>query len=144
MNPAAVQTIGAATVIDPEAPGAIKRVLAATGGRGARVIVDAVGTLLDTAITVAAKGHRSSSSGWTRAKQVEFDPVDGVTVTSGTCPVALDTLAAHQDLFRPIISDRLPITQWPKVERLFLNSESAGKILVRMTDVCTSQPWSVA
>jgi threonine dehydrogenase-like Zn-dependent dehydrogenase len=109
---------GASLVIDPTAEPLVAEVRDATGGLGVEVVVDAVGTLLPDALESLRKGGLALIFGLAAGATVEIEPsriverelrVEGVYITKGTFPLALDLLAQRGDLFAPLISEVLPL-----------------------------------
>jgi threonine dehydrogenase-like Zn-dependent dehydrogenase len=138
---ALARDLGADHVLDPADPETPERIAALIGGHGAATVIDALGTLLDTALRLVAKGGEIFVFGVNHAAEIKIKPavivdkevtIRGVYIAKGTFPLALQLLGAHQELFGKIVSDRIPIEQWARAKDLLMSGTAPGKILVTM------------
>jgi (R,R)-butanediol dehydrogenase / meso-butanediol dehydrogenase / diacetyl reductase len=100
-------------VVDPTAEPLAEAVDKATKGRGADVVVDAVGTLLPDALSCLVKGGRALVFGLDASATVDVRPsliaerelrVEGVYITRGTFPLALELLNQRGEVFAPLLT----------------------------------------
>jgi threonine dehydrogenase-like Zn-dependent dehydrogenase len=140
---ALARELGATYVVDPTAPGAVEEILGHTNGRGAGVVIDALGTLLDTALQVVAKAGEIFVFGVNHGRRIEITPseivdkelsIHGIYIANGTFPLALRLLSEHEDLFSKIVTDRVPIEDWERAREMLMEREAVGKILVTVGD----------
>ena len=133
--------LGADRVVDPTEPGALEQIAELAGGYGAPTVIDAVGTLLDTALTVVAKGGQIFVFGVNHAAEVTIKPavivdkevtINGIYIAKGTFPLAVSLLAAHPELFGKIVTHLFPIDSWELAKETLIAGKAAGKILVTM------------
>ena len=131
--------MGADHVVDPTEPGALDRIAELVGGHGSPVVIDALGTLLQSALTLVAKGGEIFVFGVNHAAEITISPaaivdkevnIRGIYIAKGTFPLAVRLLAAHPDLFGKVVSDRFPIEEWESAKQLLMSGQAAGKILV--------------
>jgi threonine dehydrogenase-like Zn-dependent dehydrogenase len=129
--------LGADAVVDPRDDAHLERILDLTGG--ARVVVDTLGTLLSTAVAVAAKRGQILVFGIDETATVSIRPstivareltIEGVYISRGTFPAALNLLARNQDLFAQVVSDHIDLAEWQAAKTLLLSNGATGKILV--------------
>ena len=134
---ARARVLGADAVVDPSDDTHVQRITDLTGG--ARVVVDTLGTLLSTAVTVAGKRGQILVFGIDETATVPVKPsmivakeltIEGVYISRGTFPAALNLLARHQDLFAQVVSDHIDLSQWQTAKALLLANGASGKILV--------------
>jgi 2-desacetyl-2-hydroxyethyl bacteriochlorophyllide A dehydrogenase len=131
------RALGADWVVSPRDPSHEEEILRHTGG--ARVVVDTLGTLLGTAVAVAAKRGQILIFGIDETATVAVHPahivakeltIEGVYIARGTMPSALKLLAQHPDKFSQIVTDRIPLTDWETAKKSLLSNAAAGKVLV--------------
>lgn len=124
-----------ATVVVPEDLG--EAVAAATGGRGASVVIDAVGGLLEPAMKVIAPAGRIllfgahpavSSVDALRLLYAEIS-ITGVFTALHTFPRAVRLLEDHWQRLEMIVSHRLPLDRFDDAIAAMRSSES-GKVLL--------------
>jgi 2-desacetyl-2-hydroxyethyl bacteriochlorophyllide A dehydrogenase len=110
--------VGADVVIDPTEESLVDAVRKRTGGIGAAVVVDAVGSLLPDALACLRKGGRALIFGLDHRARCSISPsdvasrelaIEGVYITNGTFPLALDLLASRSEEFAQLITDRLEL-----------------------------------
>ncbi|ART68245.1 hypothetical protein BTO20_06275 [Mycobacterium dioxanotrophicus] len=135
--------LGADHVVDPRGGDASLQIAAVVGERGATTVIDAVGTLLPTALQVVAKGGEILVFGVDRVGEVTIAPstivdkeisIHGVYIAKGTFPLALKLLECHQDLFAKIVTDVYPLDEWEEAKVALCGQKAAGKILVLVDD----------
>jgi threonine dehydrogenase-like Zn-dependent dehydrogenase len=133
--------VGADYVVDPLTPGAEAHIAELVGASGSPTVIDALGTLLPTALSLASRGGEVILFGVNHAAEVTISPADivdkdltihGVYIHKGTFDLALRLLAQHPELFSKIITHRIPIEEWETAKLLLMNGTAAGKILVTM------------
>lgn len=133
--------MGADHVVDPTEPDALAKIAGLTDGHGAPVVIDTLGTLLESALHIVAKSGAVFLFGVNHAAEITIKPsvivdkevsIHGVYIAKGTFPLALRLLAAHQDLFAKVVSDRIPLDEWDSAKDLLMSGKAAGKILVTM------------
>jgi 2-desacetyl-2-hydroxyethyl bacteriochlorophyllide A dehydrogenase len=109
---------GADVVVDPTVEPLREAVRAATDGLGAHVVVDAVGTLLDSALECLRKGGQILIFGLDDTARTTIAPsliatrelsIEGSYITRGTFPLALALLTERQAQFRALITDRVEL-----------------------------------
>jgi 2-desacetyl-2-hydroxyethyl bacteriochlorophyllide A dehydrogenase len=112
------RAVGADITLDPasvDVPGTVR---AATDGLGAHVVIDAVGTLLDSGVACLRKGGQLLIFGLNEAAEVTTKPstivnrelkIEGSYITNGTFPQAIALLDQHEDIFRTLITDTLSL-----------------------------------
>lgn len=131
--------VGADHVVDPTGGDGVDEILALVGRRGAPVVIDALGTLLEEALHIVGKGGEVFVFGVNHAAQITLTPalvvdkevsIHGIYIAKGTFPLALKILTDNQDLFGKIISDRIPLEEWDTARTLLLSGSTAGKILI--------------
>jgi 2-desacetyl-2-hydroxyethyl bacteriochlorophyllide A dehydrogenase len=133
--------LGADIVCDPKAQ-PLKEVIAnATDGIGVEVAIDAVGTLLPDAVSVVQKGGRVLVFGLNFRAEALLSPaeiasreivIEGVYIANGTFPRALSLLAERPEIFRPLITHRLPLDDfWEGVRAM--QRGSAVKVILDPT-----------
>jgi (R,R)-butanediol dehydrogenase / meso-butanediol dehydrogenase / diacetyl reductase len=135
---AAAARHGADLVVDPTTESLADRVAQATDGIGVDVAIDAVGSLLADAVAAVRKGGRALVFGLNFRAQATLSPADiasrevaieGVYIANGTFPLALELLAAHPAIFRPLITHRLPLDAfWDGIEAM--REGSAMKVML--------------
>jgi (R,R)-butanediol dehydrogenase / meso-butanediol dehydrogenase / diacetyl reductase len=119
---------GADVVCDPAQDPIDEVVGAATGGVGAEIAIDAVGSLLSDAVAAVRKGGRVLVFGLNFRAQATLSPADlasrevtieGVFIANGTFPLAIDLLATHPETFHPLITHRLALESfWEGIEAM--------------------------
>lgn len=133
--------IGADHVVDPREPDSLARIMELVGGHGAPTVIDALGTLLESALTLVSKGGEIFSFGVNHEAKVTISQavivdkevtIHGVYIAKGTFPLALKLLSDHQDLFAKVVSHRIPLSEWERAKSLLMSGESPGKILITM------------
>jgi len=131
--------LGADHVIDPSQNDALERIAQLAGGHGVPTVIDSVGTLLRSALTLVAKGGEVFVFGVDHAAEITIAPttivdkevsIHGIYIAKGTFPLAMSLLSAHQELFGKIVTDRYPIDEWERAKHTLVNTSAAGKILV--------------
>ena len=131
------KALGADAVVDPRDETHLQRIIDLTGG--ARVVVDTLGTLLATAVAVAGKRGQILVFGIDETATIPIKPslivakeltIEGVYISRGTFPAALNLLARNQDLFAHVVSDRIDLAQWQTAKTMLLSNGAAGKILI--------------
>ncbi len=109
---------GATTVIDPGSEDIKQRVLDATRGRGADVVVEAVGPMIDTCIQIAGSGARVIQFGHDESAWVSIPParivykelqIYGVFLAKFTFEPAKQLLEQGTLPLETIVSHRLPL-----------------------------------
>lgn len=133
--------MGADHVVDPTEPDSLERIMKLVGGHGAPTVIDALGTLLESALTLVSKGGEIFSFGVNHDARVtitqaiivdkEVD-IHGVYIARGTFPLALKLLSDHQDLFAKVVSHRIPLSEWERAKSLLMSGQAPGKILITM------------
>ena len=135
--------LGADHVVDPASPGSVERIAELVGEHGAPTVIDALGTLLPTALSLVARGGEIVLFGVNHAAEVTVPPaaivdkditIHGVYIHKGTFDLALRLLSQHPDVFRKIVTRRIPIDEWERAKELLLSGRAPGKILVTMGD----------
>ena len=105
------------------------------------VIAIALGTLLNTALGLVAKGGEIFVFGVNHAAEITIRPavivdkeasIRGIYIAKGTFPLALRLLSAHPELFGKIVSHRVPLEDWDHARDLLMSGQAPGKILVTM------------
>ena len=138
---ALARDVGADYVVDPTDPETPGRIAALLGGHGAATVIDALGTLLTTALRLVAKGGEIFVFGVNHAAEITIRPavivdkevsIRGIYIAKGTFPLALRLLSAHQELFGKIVSHRIAIEDWDRARDLLMSGQAPGKILVTM------------
>jgi threonine dehydrogenase-like Zn-dependent dehydrogenase len=141
-NPARAKValdIGADFVVDPSEPESLERIAELVGGHGAPTVIDALGTLLESALTLVSKGGEIFSFGVNHGAHVTISQsvivdkevtIHGVYIAKGTFPLALKLLNDHQDLFAKVVSHRIPLGEWERAKTLLMSGEAPGKILI--------------
>lgn len=133
--------MGADHAVDPTGTDGGEQILTLLGGRGAPVVIDALGTLLEDALHIVSTGGKVFVFGVNHAARITVTPtlivdkevsIHGIYIAKGTFPLALQILAQNQELFGKIISDRIPIEEWERARDLLLSGRTAGKILITM------------
>jgi 2-desacetyl-2-hydroxyethyl bacteriochlorophyllide A dehydrogenase len=129
---------GADVVVDPSAESVADVVRKHTGGLGAEVAIDAVGSLLPDALDSLRKGGKAIVFGMDDRARCEVAPsriatrelsIEGVYITRGTFPLALELLAERTEEFAALITHRIPLEEIASgVEAM--RDGSAVKVLV--------------
>ncbi len=110
--------LGADRVIDPRAEDVAAAVRELTGGRGADVAVDAVGSQLPDAIMSVGKTGRVFTFGLNERSTVQLQPallaykeisVHGVYIAKGTFPMAIRMLADNRLGFERLLTRGYPL-----------------------------------
>jgi threonine dehydrogenase-like Zn-dependent dehydrogenase len=131
--------LGADAVVDPTDPGASEQWLTHLGEYGAKTVIDALGTLLPTALEVVARGGEIVLFGVNHQAEVTIHPTEivdkdltiyGTYIHRGTFALALRLLAQHPDLFSQIITHRLRLDEWEVARKLLISGQAPGKILI--------------
>jgi 2-desacetyl-2-hydroxyethyl bacteriochlorophyllide A dehydrogenase len=129
---------GADFVLDPTSESVAEVVRAHTGGLGAEVVIDAVGSLLADAVDSLRKGGKAIVFGMDDRARSEVAPsliatrelsIEGVYITKGTFPLALELLAARTEEFAALITHRVPLGEVAAGVEAMRNG-SAVKVLV--------------
>jgi threonine dehydrogenase-like Zn-dependent dehydrogenase len=143
-NPARAELayrMGADHVVDPTTPGAEARMAELVGGKGSPTVIDALGTLLPTALNLVSRGGEIVLFGVNHAAHVTISPADivdkdltihGVYIHKGTFDLALRLLSQHQELFGTVVTTRIPIEEWETAKELLMSGAAPGKILITM------------
>ncbi|OPX13269.1 zinc-binding dehydrogenase [Mycobacterium sp. AT1] len=112
--------LGADAVIDPKDGPVVDAVKAATGGRGASCIVEAVGSQLDSAIEMAADQARIAVLGINSANRASFPPMEvtvkelhihGAFLMRYTMKAALDLIQSRALPLEHVVSHVLPLDE---------------------------------
>jgi (R,R)-butanediol dehydrogenase/meso-butanediol dehydrogenase/diacetyl reductase len=111
---------GATMIVDPTKDDIRERVLAETNGRGADVVVEAVGPMIDTCIQIAGPGARLIQFGHDESAWVKVPParivykelqIFGVFLAKFTFESAKDLLEQGSLPLNQIVSHRLPLSR---------------------------------
>jgi 2-desacetyl-2-hydroxyethyl bacteriochlorophyllide A dehydrogenase len=131
--------MGASIVIDPVSESVRTAVDDATGGLGVEVVVDAVGSLLDSGIGAVRPGGNVLVFGLNQRAAVTVRPADiasreigihCVYIANGTFPLALELLTRHPEAFNPLITHQLPLEEfWTGIETM--RSGDGVKVLLQ-------------
>jgi threonine dehydrogenase-like Zn-dependent dehydrogenase len=112
--------LGADEVIDPRATDVVAAVRDLTGGRGADVAVDAVGTQLREAVLSVGKAGRVLTFGLNERATATLEPsalaygeisIRGVYIAKGTFQRAIDLLADNRMGFERLITRTYPLEE---------------------------------
>jgi 2-desacetyl-2-hydroxyethyl bacteriochlorophyllide A dehydrogenase len=131
--------LGADHVVNPADEGSSQHITSLVGSHGAAVVIDALGTLLPTALELVARGGEIVLFGVNHAAQVTISPsqivdkdltIHGVYIHKGTFDLALRLLSQHPDVFAPIITQRISIDEWERARELLMSGAAPGKIIV--------------
>jgi 2-desacetyl-2-hydroxyethyl bacteriochlorophyllide A dehydrogenase len=131
--------LGADEVIDPRSTDVAAAVRDLTSGRGADVVVDAVGSQLRDAVLAAAKTGRVYTFGLNERATATFEPstlayreisIHGVYIAKGTFPRAIELLADNRLGFERLITRRYPLDDVGQAID-DLRSGSVAKILLK-------------
>jgi threonine dehydrogenase-like Zn-dependent dehydrogenase len=116
---AVAEEVGADLVVDPGAGQTARQVLAATGGRGASLIIEAVGSQLDLAVEIAADQARIVVIGINSGYRAELPAMQltikeirivGAFLMRYTMRPALDLIMSRQLPLDRIVSHVLPLS----------------------------------
>jgi (R,R)-butanediol dehydrogenase/meso-butanediol dehydrogenase/diacetyl reductase len=111
---------GADVIVDPTRERIADVARAHTGGLGAEVVIDALGSLLGDALDSLRKGGKAIVFGLDDRARNEIAPsqiasrelsIEGVYITKGTFPLALRLLAERTEEFARLITDRVPLDE---------------------------------
>lgn len=145
--------LGADAVVDPSSADLAERVRELTGV-GADIVVDAVGSLLPSALASVRKGGRVLVFGLDHSAEVTIHPaqivdneieIKGIYITRETFPLALRLLAQRPEYFAPLITHRLPLEDfWDGIE--LMKDGTALKVLLepRLTPTTNGAKAAVA
>ncbi len=112
---------GADIVLDPTCEDLVEMVHSVTDGRGAHVVVDAVGTLLDQALGCLRKGGKALISGVDETARATITPslianrglsVEGAYSARASFPLALTLLSAYPDRFGALATGRFGLAEF--------------------------------
>lgn len=107
---------------------------------GADIVVDALGTMLATAIDIARKGGHITAFGTNQTAKVEIPQykitekeltIQGTYITKGTMPLAVKVIENHLIPIDKLVTHRLPLEQL--MEGIELSkSGAAGKVVIEL------------
>jgi threonine dehydrogenase-like Zn-dependent dehydrogenase len=131
--------LGADVVVNPleQNPGEVIR--EATGGRGADLCVDAVGMLLDDAISFVRKGGRVLVFGLNDRARAEIPVADiayreihlhGVYIGKGTFPLAIDLLNRNEIGFDRLLTHSFAVEETDEAIAAARSGEAVKAILI--------------